>query len=69
MAPLWKKYQIAHPKSVLYSFDLASYGEPQFPQDETKVFQLSGFSEKVLDFIRYTEDSKAVLERIRAIEI
>jgi 60 kDa SS-A/Ro ribonucleoprotein len=69
LAPLWKKYQTTHPKSVLYSFDLASYGEPQFPQDETKVFQLSGFSEKVLDFIKYTEDSKVVLEKIRAIEV
>jgi len=69
LAPLWKKYQLTHPKTALYSFDLAGYGESQFPQDDTRVFQLSGFSEKVLDFIKHTEDSGIVLDKIRAIKV
>ena len=40
-----------NPKVKLYSFDLTGYGSVQFPQDESNVVLLSGWSSRVLNFI------------------
>jgi len=40
-----------NPNVKLYSFDLTGYGSVQFPQDERGVVYISGWSDRVLQFI------------------
>jgi hypothetical protein len=52
----------------VYSWDLQGYSTLQFP--ESKVFCLSGFSEKVFDIMKLMEeDKKALFNRINSITI
>jgi len=54
--------------AYIYSWDLNGYGTLQFP--ESKVFCLSGFSEKVFDLMSILkEDKKALINEIKKIEI
>lgn len=51
----------------IYSFDLNSHGSMQFP--ESKVACIAGFSEKVFDFIKSTEqDKNALVNAIKRVE-
>jgi hypothetical protein len=52
----------------VYCFNLAAYGDTQFPAD--KVYQLSGFSDKVFDTMALLEtDRLALVKEINAIDI
>ncbi len=52
----------------VYCFNLASYGDTQFP--ENKVYQLAGFSDKVFDTMALLEtDRLALVKEINAIEL
>jgi len=57
-----------NPKIALYSFDLAGYGTAQFPQDDPNVALLSGWSDRILQFIPAFEQRRRVLDRIRRID-
>jgi 60 kDa SS-A/Ro ribonucleoprotein len=51
----------------IYSFDLNSYGNMQFP--EKNVFCLAGFSEKIFDVMKLMEqDKQALINEIRKVE-
>lgn len=43
-------------KALLYSFDLTGYGTVQFPQTDPNVVLLSGWSDRVLEFIHKYEN-------------
>lgn len=52
----------------VYSWDVAGYGTMLFP--ESKVFALSGFSEKVFDIMStLKEDKRSLINHIKSIEI
>lgn len=52
----------------IYSFDLNGYGTLQFP--EQNIFAIAGFSEKILDVMRYMEtDKKALINEVEKIEL
>ena len=54
----------------MYSFDLASYGTLQVPDDESRVCTAGGFSDKVLNFIpKFEQDKVDMLEEIEKIEL
>jgi hypothetical protein len=60
-----KKYNC---KPIVYSFDLAGYGDMQFP--EQNVFCLAGFSEKVFDVMKMLEtDKAAMIKEIEKVEL
>jgi len=60
-----KKYNC---KPLIYSFDLAGYGDMQFP--EQNVFCLAGFSEKVFDVMKMLEiDKNALVKEIEKVEL
>ena len=62
----WKNTTGGNP--FVYSFDLNSYGNMQFP--EQNVFCIAGFSEKVFDIIKLMEtDKRALFNTINDIEI
>lgn len=51
----------------IYSFDLNSYGNMQFP--ETKVFCLAGFSDKIFDIMKLLEEDKqAMVNEIKKLD-
>jgi hypothetical protein len=57
LAAMLKHYKrTINPNVYLYSFDLAGYGTIQFPEDEKNVCLLSGFSDRVFDFIKSYEE-------------
>jgi len=64
-----KRYKAAvNPEVYLYSVDLAGYGTSQFPQDEGRVCQVAGWSERLLNFIPLYEsagtDGVAAIEAV-----
>lgn len=62
----YKRNHGANPK--VYSFDLAGYGDMQFP--EQNVVALAGFSDKVFDLIKFVEsDKNAVVKAINEIQL
>jgi len=62
----WKAKTRCEP--FVYSFDLNSYGDMQFPED--KVFCLAGFSDKVFDIMKLLEtDKSALINTIKKVEI
>jgi hypothetical protein len=63
---IYKKKYNCNP--FIYSFDLQGYGTLQFP--ESKVFCLTGFSEKIFDIMKLLEqDKNALINEIEKIEI
>lgn len=61
----YKKSTGADP--FIYSFDLNSYGNMQFP--EKKVFCLAGFSDKIFDIMKLLEqDKQAMINEIKNLE-
>jgi 60 kDa SS-A/Ro ribonucleoprotein len=52
----------------VYSWDVAGYGTMMFP--ESRVFALSGFSDKVFDIIsNLKEDKQSLINQIKSTEI
>lgn len=65
LAATFKKYKSSiNPKTYLYSFDLGGYGTSQFPEGESNVCMLGGFSDRVLEFIPKFETDKAALVKV-----
>jgi hypothetical protein len=62
----WRQRTGADP--FVYCFDLQGYGTAQFPAK--KITQLSGWSDKAFDYIRFAERGEdAMVEAVRAINI
>ena len=55
----WQQYrnEVA-PEATLYSIDMASYGNSQFPEGDGSVVQLAGWSDQVLKFIEMHESNE-----------
>jgi glycerophosphoryl diester phosphodiesterase len=52
------------PEASLYMVDLASYGDLATPEGYEDVYNVSGWSEQVLEFIGYAEKPAQVIEEI-----
>jgi hypothetical protein len=52
------------PEAALYMIDLASYGDLVTPEGYEGVYNISGWSEQVLEFIGYAEESMQVIDEI-----
>lgn len=61
-----KRYKrLINPNVYLYSFDLVGYGTLQFPENESNICLLAGWSDRVFDFIKsYEEFDKGLIDRI-----
>jgi hypothetical protein len=70
LAAMLKHYKrTVNPNVYLYSFDLAGYGTLQFPQDEPNVCLISGFSERIFDFIKtYEETGQDLISKIKQVK-
>jgi len=66
---VWKKYkQQVAPEASLYLVDLNSYGDLVTPEGAKDVYNISGWSSNVLDFIAKVERVGAMIEEISAVE-
>ena len=54
------------PDAALYMVDLASYGDLVTPEGYENVYNISGWSEQVLEFIGYAEEPMQVIDEIEA---
>ncbi len=62
----WEKYkEEVNPDASLYIIDLNSYGDLNFPENYPDVYNISGWSSKILDFIQYAEDEKEIVKEIK----
>lgn len=64
------KYQRKYPNVKLYLFDLAGYGDMVVPQDTKNVCLISGWSDKVFDFVAASEEAgkPTVIQTIKSIK-
>lgn len=64
----WDQYkrEVA-PESSLYVVDLNSYGDLAMPEGYNDVYNISGWTEKVIDFIEYAEDEDEIIKEIESI--
>ncbi len=52
----WKRYRReVNPRAYLYLFNLNAYGSVQFPASDRQVVNISGWSEKIFNFIQQNE--------------
>ncbi|MCU4802413.1 TROVE domain-containing protein [Halobacteria archaeon HArc-gm2] len=56
------------PDASLYMIDLASYGDLVTPEGHEGVYNVSGWSENVLEFIEHAEDTTQIIDEIGAVE-
>jgi hypothetical protein len=56
------------PEAALYLIDLASYGDLVTPEGYENVYNVSGWSENVLEFIQHAEQPMQVIDEIDAYE-
>ncbi|SFR97186.1 TROVE domain-containing protein [Halomicrobium zhouii] len=56
------------PDASLYMIDLASYGDLVTPEGYEGVYNVSGWSENVLEFIEHAEDTTQIIDEIGAVE-
>ena len=56
------------PDASLYLIDLASYGDLATPEGHENVYNVSGWSENVLEFVEHAEEPLAVIDEIQAVE-
>jgi 60 kDa SS-A/Ro ribonucleoprotein len=56
------------PNASLYLVDLAAYGDLVTPEGYEDVYNISGWSENVLEFIEHAEDPMQVIDEIQSIE-
>lgn len=67
LAQEWQRYRSQiNGKALLYSIDLAGYGSLQFPEQQHGVFELGGWSERVLDLITALEKGQSAVDLIEA---
>lgn len=71
VATLFRKYKSkVNPDAILYSFDLAGYGTTKTPENERNTVLVSGWSEKVLNFIpMYESRGKKAIEAVESYQI
>jgi hypothetical protein len=56
------------PDASLYLLDLAAYGDLVTPEGYEGVYNISGWSENVLEFFAHAEDPLAVIEEVESVE-
>jgi len=59
------KYREEFPETALYMINLESYGSLQTPEGYDKVFNISGWTDKIFDFIDNAENPEAVIQEIK----
>lgn len=65
----WDQYvRETNPEASLYLVDLASYGTLQTPETQHDVYNISGWSEKVIDFIDAMENIDGMVRAIEAVK-
>jgi len=69
MESLWNEYIRRNPKSKLYLFDLAGYGNVPISVKRPDVFLISGWSDRVFDMLDALNKGSSVIDEIRKIEI
>jgi hypothetical protein len=64
----WNKYKQVNPDASLYLVDLQSYGTLSTPEGEQDVYNISGWSENVVDFIDKMENVDGMIQEIESVQ-
>jgi hypothetical protein len=60
----WEAYRKISPNARLYSLDVSAYGTSQLPSTDGSVTQISGWSDKILDYINLSEKADVMEKQI-----
>lgn len=63
----WNKYKEFNPDASLYIVDLASYGDLVTPEGAHDVYNISGWSENVIDYIDKMENVDGMVQEIESV--
>lgn len=61
----WEKYKAVNPDASLYLVDLQNYGDLVTPEGAHDVYNISGWSENVIDFIDKMENTDDMIREIK----
>jgi len=64
----WNKYKQVNPDASLYLVDLQSYGDLVTPEGAQDVYNISGWTENVIDFIDKMENVDGMIREIESVE-
>jgi hypothetical protein len=64
----WEKYKEVAPDTSLYLVDLQNYGDLVTPEGASDVYNLSGWTENVIDFIDNMENVDGMIREIESVE-
>lgn len=64
----WEKYKSQNPQTSLYLIDLAHYGDLTTPERAQDVYNISGWSSNILDFIESMESVDGMIREIESYE-
>lgn len=64
----WDDYKSVNPQATLYLVDLAHYGDLTTPDGSKDVYNIQGWSSKVLDFIDKMENVDEMVQEIESYE-
>ncbi|AGM11427.1 RNA-binding protein [Halogranum tailed virus 1] len=64
----WDAYKAENPNASLYLIDLQHYGDLVTPEGAHDVYNMSGWSEQVLDFIEKVENVDGMIQEIESVE-
>ena len=65
----WQAYKQENPDASLYIIDLANYGDLVTPEGAQDVYNISGWSTEVLEFIEKVEQAGQAIEEIEEFEV
>lgn len=65
----WKRYKRMAPNAKLYLFDLSGYGQLPLRINDSDVYLIAGWSDRVFDVLSAIDRGKDVLDVINAIDI
>lgn len=66
----WLQYKDAvNPEASLYVIDLSSYETMVMPETDDDVYQISGWDDNILNFIKYGERPDAAIREVREYEL
>ncbi len=64
----WNQYKQVNPDASLYLIDLQSYPDLVTPEGENDVYNISGWSESVIDYVDKMENVDGMIQEIESIE-
>jgi hypothetical protein len=65
----WQQYRKINPEAKLYIFDLAGYGNVPINMNDSNVYFISGWSDRIFEVLKAIENGESALQKIKSIKL